>query len=249
MASNYAFYNIITDLAKPQSHEILVKKNDSASRTFVFTVLNNGKKIDLSKVASASIRGVKPDGAIIYDACDVDKATGRIVWTPMTDFTNKPGKITCELDIYETTLVDVSSFEFYITVQNLLFDENDYVSVDDLSGFKAYMARAQASAQYADSVRVAFESTYGDLEEIRRTYVETLDEYTAFFEKMKQDAAEGKFDGARGPQGENGADAVVTEGVWPIGFQIEEGHLICYYVGNVEPEIEVDTDGHLIVNG
>lgn len=55
--------------------------------------------------------------------------------------------------------------------------------------------------------------------------------------------------GIQGEQGEPGRNAVVveTEGMWV--FQIEEGHLFCYYTGDTAPNLEIDdTDGHLYWN-
>lgn len=51
--------------------------------------------------------------------------------------------------------------------------------------------------------------------------------------------------GPPGPQGPSGV-AVAAEGQY--AFNIEDGHLILYYTGDVAPDFEIGEDGHLYLN-
>lgn len=52
-------------------------------------------------------------------------------------------------------------------------------------------------------------------------------------------------DGAQGPKGEPGRDGVALQADGQYFFQIEDGHLMCYYTGDTAPNYTLEDDGHL----
>lgn len=239
------YYRPIVDLANPRSFNIVVKRNDKGSRMVVFTLAWNGKAFDMEDVGLICVKGVKPDGKIIFQDCVVED--NKVYYLMSEQVCNVTGKVTMELEIQSKSGTIISSFEFFIIVENLLFDENDLLSDDDLSGFKSFMIRAELAAQNAEKVVEDFKKEAGDLPAIKEEYIQTLDEYAEWFEILKQMLKDGKLNGERGPQGEPGKDAVVIEGKGLLGFKIDDsGELVCVYYDQTPPPLSMNTDGELI---
>lgn len=235
------------DLQKPnRSINIELMRNDDRAREINFSIMSNGKKLDTKDIEIATIKGVKPDGTIIYSDCAI-KEDGTVVYEISDNMASVEGKVTLMLELWSMANEMIQSFEFYILVKNQLFDENDFMSTNDLGGFKSYMTRAQAAANAAEYVKNAFEVENGSLTQIKQEYENTLDEYNDFYDDLKHKADTGYFNGAQGIQGENGRDAVVMEAQGVMGFEIEGTNLILSYYTEEIPPLRINEDGHLVL--
>lgn len=243
--------NIVLDLANnSRKHIVEVKQSDRSSRTLRFTILNKSVAYDMTSVYTATFKGIKPDDSVIYASGDIetddDGENINIVDYTMSDAAlSVTGTITFELQLLASNGEIINSFEFYVNVINQLYDEDDLLSESDLSGFKAYLVRTLNAAVKTESTEAAFEAAYGSITEIKEEMEEKVEECEAFLEYLQELLDTGAFIGARGPQGENGADAVVTEGSQIMGFQIVDGNLVCYYCGDETPAIAMNDDGDL----
>lgn len=238
-------YDLLIDLEYPErSNNIIVKRNDNNSRIFKFRVTEGGKPFDMSKVTIASLRATRPDHTFVFADVDID---GDVLTYRMSEnLCNVTGKVTCEVSLYTENQEEISSFEFYILVENLLFDENDFLSQNDLSGFKSYLSRAQLAAASAEGVMNAFVIGSASVDQILAQFKDEYELYQEYLEGLEKKVQSGYFNGERGPQGENGKDAVLLEGYGIVGFEIKNGHLLLHYVGEEAPDFELDERGHLI---
>lgn len=238
-------YDLLIDLEYPErSNNIIVKRNDNNSRVFVMRVTEGGKPFDMSKVTIASLRATRPDKTIVF--ADVDIVDNTLVYRMSDNLCNVTGKVTCEVSLYTENQEEITSFEFYILVENLLFDENDFLSQNDLSGFKSYLSRAQLAAASAEGVRDAFIIGTASVDAILQKFRTELELYEEYLDGLEAKVKSGYFNGERGMQGENGKDAVIAEGVGIIGFDVVNGHLMCHYVTEEPPGFVMDEVGHLI---
>ena len=246
--------NIVIDLQNSKrKHIVEVKQSDRSTRVFRFTVLSNNKPFDMSDVYTATVKGIKPDETIVYAAAEIEKDeegnnTNYVTYTMSDHVTSVAGTITFELQLLSSLGEIITSFDFYVDVINQLYDEDNIISESDLSGFKAYMIKSMSAALKAESVEKAFEALYGTLASIEAEWQMQLEECETFLDNLEEMVESGAFIGARGPQGENGADAIITEGNQIMGFQIIDGDLICSYYGTGAPDIAMNDDGALVWN-
>lgn len=241
--------NIVIDLQNSKRKHIAeVKQSDRSSRAFRFTVLNSNKPFDMSGVYTATVKGIKPDETIIYAAADIEKDgegnnTNNIAYTMSDHVTSVSGTITFEIQLLSSKGEMITSFDFYVDVINQLYDEDDVISESDLNGFKAYLVRTLNATRYTESIEKSFEDAYGTVESIKADLEARIEECDSVLEDIQRMLDTGAFIGAKGPQGENGRDGVITEGSQVIGFQIEDDELICHYYGDGEPDISMNDDG------
>lgn len=146
-------YPLVINLNKPsKNYRILVKRGDDKSRAIKFTLVNNGVKYNLDGNDVASLRAIREDGAITFADCEI-KEDGTCEYTFTENMTSAAGLVTAELSIVTGVGETISTFEFYIIVEKILYNENDYVSESDLSGFKEYLAKARAAAEAAEEAQ------------------------------------------------------------------------------------------------
>lgn len=244
--------NIVIDLQNSKrKHIVEVKQSDRSTRVLRFTVLSSNKPFDMSNVYTATVKGIKPDDTVIYAAADIEKDeegnnTNTLTYTMSDHVTNVTGTITFELQLLSSKGEIINSFDFYVDVINQLYDEDNIISESDLSGFKAYLVRTLNAAIKTESIEKSFEETYGTVASIKEKLEKELEECQSFLDDLEEMLESGAFIGARGPQGENGRDAVVSEGSQIIGFQLVDDELICYYYGEGEPNISMNDDGEIV---
>lgn len=241
-------YKIILDVQHPtRTNRIAIKQRDHKSRTLQFTLLNNGAALDMTSVLYATIKGVKPDGeSVIYADAEIAQEDGvntNVVKYVIDDsFVETAGRYTMELQLLDSESTVLSSFEFYIEIQNQLYDEDDYVTESDLSGFRSYMIRNLNATEKSESIENKFESAYGSIESVVNDLTEIKEEYADMMADLEEKVDTGYFIGARGPQGENGADAVVTELEGLFALQIVGADLVLQYGSTAPPALAIVGD-------
>lgn len=141
-------YDMVVDFARPsKTNTVLVMQNDANSRVLRFILMNQGRPFDTSGVAIVSIKAVKPDGKVIYDNASVSqdsdgKNINEVVYTVPPALTSTSGQVTMTITLQSAANESISSFENYLLTRNELYNEDDYASDDDLSGFRDILSRA-----------------------------------------------------------------------------------------------------------
>ena len=90
---------------------------------------------------------MKPDGKVIYDNASVSQNSdgeniNEIMYTVPPSMTAAAGQVTMTISLQSAANESISSFENYLLTRNELYNENDYASDDDLSGFRDILSRA-----------------------------------------------------------------------------------------------------------
>lgn len=149
----YVVYPLVINLNKPtKQYRITVKRGDDKSRKIKFTLIRNGVKYNLDGNDVASLRAIREDGSITFADCPIlEDGTCEYVFTE--NMTSASGLVTAELAVTTGVGETITTFEFYIIVEKILYNENDYVSESDLSGFKEYLAKARAAAEAAEEAQ------------------------------------------------------------------------------------------------
>ena len=247
------YFEIMIDLSNPRQNIICLKQHDRGATTVKLSIMNNGVKFDLSDAAFVSLKGVKPDDTVIYAGVDfVQDDDGNNTNVLMCNLPEQVATVAGK-STYEVTLTDqyagtITTFDFYISVEALLFDEEDYFSESDVSGFRVYLIRALNAAQRTEEFAEAFRQAYGNESEILENIQALKTYYEAFFEELEEALERGDFNGARGIQGERGADGVISEIGLVIGFEEHDGDLYVYYSEDSTLNWTTDSDGNLIVS-
>lgn len=231
-------HKVVIDMAKKDYVEVEVTKSSKNTIFLDFYLLDNGKGFDMEEVGAVSFKAIKPDGGIVFNDTVIVE-DGKIEYGISESIMNAPGQTVCELQLADENGGIINSFEFYIQVQQALYDENNYISENDLSGIRAYMLRAEKAVVDSENVRNQIVVTYGTLNDIVGSLNSVKEDYVTYIEELQEKVNSGEFNGARGPQGENGADAVVTETKGIMAFQIVGANLVCYYYGDEEPDMRI----------
>lgn len=245
-------YDVMIDLMNPRQNILCLKRGDKGASAIRFTIMNNGNPFDMSDVSVATVKGVKPDKTIIYADATIEKdEEGNNI--NVIDFdlpeqsTTVIGKSTYELTLQDVGLAIITTFDFYVSVEDLLYNEEDYLSEDDLAGFRAYM---QVTKNLSEATRLfvnAFRDAYGDESELLQQTEALYEVYQEYIQNLQARVDRGDFNGAPGVPGERGADGVISEAGFLIGFEIQNGHLIVKYSDESENEFSINQSGHLIL--
>lgn len=238
-------YNLTINLDKPTLiNTIVIKKGDHKSRRLIFNIISNNECIAMDDIYSIAIKAIKPDDKVIYD--DVVIENGKAYYDLIEQFTASVGEVECELEIIGTQGGVLNSPSFYLTVQDNVYDANKIISENILLGLQTYVAAAYDALREVQEIHNEFGISYGTLETVLKQLEDAKGEYVTYLATLEKKVEEGYFNGERGAQGEDGANAVVVEGTGIIGFQIVEGNLMCYYYNDEAPPLAINDDGHLI---
>ena len=247
-------YNMVVDLFNnARTNTLEVKKGNINSVQMRFTILNNGNPFDMTGVVMASAKGVKPDDSIIYSACEIEKdeednPINVVTFTLSDEATAVSGRSTYELSLADENGNLIQSFDFYIYVVSNLFDESDQWGKSDVSAVASYMARTLKAAMDAEQLIATFVVAYGQVEDVLNRLNNEYDYYVEYINELQERVTRGDFNGARGSQGEPGANAIVTESEGIMAFQILDGDLNVYYYGEEAPPLSINDDGELVYN-
>ena len=146
-------YNMVVDFARPsKSNTIIISEGDANSRVCCFTLLFNKQAFGMIDVTVATVKAVKQNGSVVYgDAEIVTDENGNkineVVYTIPASITDEAGKVAMTITLMSSQGEQITSFEFYLTVRNALYNEDDYISEEDLSGFRDLLNRAMAALE------------------------------------------------------------------------------------------------------
>lgn len=140
-------YDLVVDFARPnKSNTVIISEGDSESRVCVFTLLADKQPMDMSYVSTATVRGVREDGSVIIgEAVILEDESGdkinQVAYTIPASVAAINGKVIMTITLMSTLGATITSFEFYLNVRNQLYNENDYVNDQDMTGFRDLLNR------------------------------------------------------------------------------------------------------------
>lgn len=217
-------YNLTINLDKPTlMNNVIVKRGDHKGKRLIFNIISNGKAVSADEIYSIAIKATKPDGTIVHD--EVKKEDGKVYYDLIEQITAVAGEVECELEIYGYEGEILNSPTFYLTIQREVYSTEQFVSEDILQGLRAYVSAAGRIMDQAQEIRREFENANASAEEIIEQLESVKNEYVTYIDELKEQVSEGKF---KGDRGENGANGVIVELKGNVGFEIEDGCLMCY---------------------
>lgn len=198
-------YTLIIDLARPlKSNTILISEGDTRSRCLKIILMNNGKKLDMKDVQTVTIKGVKADDTILFGDCAIvtdaeGQPTNTVTYVLPSALADLPGRTTYTLTLNSETAELITTPEFYTQTKRQLYDEDDYLSESDLSGFRDCLTRSLSAAKDAKASKDAADESAAQAaksEEAAKQYEELIKD------QINNDL--------RGPQGADGKSAYET---------------------------------------
>lgn len=150
-------YDMVIDFAWPsKANTILVMQGDHLSRVCHFTLRANNKDMDVSEVASYTVKAVLADSSTIYDTgiLDVDedsKQINEITYAIPQALTEQTGLTTVTIQLSGDDGSVLRSFELYIRSRNELMQEDDS-SDDELAGFRDILNRAAEAIEKIEAL-------------------------------------------------------------------------------------------------
>lgn len=151
-------YDLVVDFARPnKSNTIIISEGDKNSRLLHFTLLANKQPMDMIDVSVATVKGIKADGSVIYgDALIVKDDEGNnlneLEYVIPANFTDLANKVTMTITLMANDGSTISSFEYYVEVRNALYSEDDYISQEDLNGFRDLLNRCMAALEKMETM-------------------------------------------------------------------------------------------------
>ena len=146
-------YNMVVDFARPsKSNTIILSEGDANSRVCCFTLLFNKQAFGMIDVTVATVKAVKQNGSVVYGDAEITtdengNKINEVIYTIPAAITDEAGKVTMTITLMSSQGEQITSFEFYLTVRNALYNEDDYISEEDLSGFRDLLNRAMAALE------------------------------------------------------------------------------------------------------
>lgn len=238
-------HNITIDMDRPTRYNnIVIKKGDMRGRRLIFEIIANGRRIPASEIYTVAVKIAKEKDAIVYAVAE--KNEDKIYFDIDKEVTSTVGELEMELEITGENGLLLYSPTQYLTVKSNVYDTREIISEKDFSGLQAYVSAVYGILKDVQKINEQFGLTYGTFDELIKELEESKGDYVTFLNDLERKVADGYFNGERGPQGEKGADAIITESSGIIGFQIVKGRLHCYYYGETPPPLEMDKNGHLV---
>jgi len=146
-------YNMVVDFARPsKSNTIIISEGDANSRVCCFTLLFNKQAFGMIDVTVATVKAVKQNGSVVYGDAEITtdengNKINEVIYTIPAAITDEAGKVSMTITLMSSQGEQITSFEFYLTVRNALYNEDDYISEEDLSGFRDLLNRAMAALE------------------------------------------------------------------------------------------------------
>lgn len=240
-------YEVLIDIANPRQNIICLKRGDKRASNIKFKIMNKSQLFDLTDAFIATVKGVKPDSTVIYADSEIDKDNSVITFDIPEQATTVIGKSIYDITIQDENLGIITTFDFYVTVENNTFDETDYLSQNDLSAFRAYMLQSKRNSDETKRYVNAFREAYGNEQELIAEQTELYEFFDNYLAEVKSKVDDGYFNGARGARGADGMNGVISEAGVVIGFSFNEaGDLIVHYSDSTL-DFEINEAGELII--
>lgn len=256
-------HKVVIDFAK--NHYIEIEVTKGSKTELEFYLLNQGKQMTDDDVAFLTLKAETPDGKVVYRELDFSNKCGK--YEISDTISNVAGKTVCILQAVGEDLEQINSFEFYISVQAPLFDENEYVGEDEITAVRSYVQRAEKAADKSEAAQGDIEEKKEELKKALEDAKETEEKIAECMEQIQDDMEKGKYVGAQGiqgpegpqgetgPQGERGPEGpqgesgvvVPTSGFFTLSMD-ENGDVYVHCADEENaPEFEVKEDGDIYV--
>lgn len=149
---NDANHILILDLHHPQiPFSIHAKKGDTA-KILKVKLTDNGEPYTIGNDCYAVFSAKKPDGNIIFNACEIADNVISYRFTPQTCAV--PGEVPCEVRLYGANDKLITSPGFLLTVEDTVYTDGDVYE----SSTEADRAAAEAQRVAAEQLRQAAEA-------------------------------------------------------------------------------------------
>ena len=122
---NTADFFLSLDIHESSAQAALrVKKGDTARRLLI-TLTERGKPYEITKDCKAVFTARKPDGKLLYNACNVQG--NRIIYTLTAQTAAAAGEVCCELRLYGGDAALITSPRFLLLVDDTVYSDGDLV--------------------------------------------------------------------------------------------------------------------------
>lgn len=146
-------YDLVVDFARPnKSNTLIIAEGDKNSRLLHFTLLANKQPMDMIDVSVATVKGIKIDGSVIYGDATIIKdeygnSLNELEYVLPENISDLANKVTMTITLMANDGSQITSFEYYVEVRNALYSEDDYISEEDLTGFRDLLNRCMAALE------------------------------------------------------------------------------------------------------
>lgn len=256
-------HKVVIDFAK--NHYIEIEVTKGSKTELEFYLLNQGKQMTDDDVAFLTLKAETPDGKVVYRELDFSNKCGK--YEISDTISNVAGKTVCILQAVGEDLEQINSFEFYISVQAPLFDENEYVGEDEITAVRSYVQRAEKAADKSEAAQGDIDEKKEELKKALEDAKETEEKIAECMEQIQDDMEKGKYVGAqgiqgpkgpqgeagpqgeRGPEGQQGESGVVAPTSGFFALSMDENGDVYVHCADEEnaPEFEVTEDGDIYV--
>ena len=148
-----ANYNMIVDFARPtKTNTIIISENDANSRNCNFQLLFDKAPFDMTGVITALVKGITSSGSIIWGQATINmddegNPLPEVSFLLPASISESAGNIVMVIELQGDNGEIITSFETYLKVRNALYNEDDYVSEDDMEGFRDLLTRSRQALE------------------------------------------------------------------------------------------------------
>ena len=118
---NHSVFRMTLDIHDAASQTAIVIKNEDTARRLSITLSENGRPYTISEECMAVFTAEKPDGKIVFNACEIIGNTIQYDITPQT--TAVVGVVPCEIRLYGAQDALLTSPQFTIIVAETIYNE------------------------------------------------------------------------------------------------------------------------------
>lgn len=136
----YSNYSITLDIQAAGSGVVLSAKRGDTGRKLFATLTDGGRPYCVTEDCYAVFTAVKPDGHILFNECTLD--AGTLCYVLREQLLIVPGQVKCELRLYGTEAMLLTSASFTILVEDTVYSDGDEIeSTDDFSALTALITQ------------------------------------------------------------------------------------------------------------
>ena len=197
-------YRIRLDVSKADHQsEIVVKQNDTRTRVVRAYLSNGSKAYEIVDGVSAVVRGKKPSGSILYNACEID---GNFVVFELTNqMIAEVGRVECEITLTGSEGEVLTSPSFLVFVEEKIYSDDEVESTNEFTELQKLQGQMNTVIQQWDSVSASAET--GDATDVAVELGADGVQFTFTLQRGEQgpqgDRGERGEKGDTGPRGDN----------------------------------------------
>lgn len=190
-------YRLRLDTTRPGSQaQIYVKKDDVLTRRLAIQLVSGSSAYPIEEAAEVTMRGVKPDGTVVFASCEIEN--GLILHTITQQTMAVAGRVNCELNVYGEGGLVMTAPEFDIYVQGTLYGDDVVESADEFSALTDAILAEHARQEAEEERETAEDERQFLYEEIKTSYE------SGFLTGPAGPAGPAGPVGPQGPQGDRG---------------------------------------------